>query len=105
MFAHLCICGVCACGCGVVCLSCLSCFCVCCGCFGGFVVCCVLFVFACLLFLFVVVFVFFVLADEMLSSGPSPVSVFSQCCPVGFRCLLTLCVERTCVPWSHVAQH
>ena len=40
---------------------------------------------------------------SMLSSGPSLVSAFSQCYPVSLRCLLTLCVERTCVPWSHVA--
>ena len=42
---------------------------------------------------------------SMLSSGPTLLSAFNQRYPVGLRCLLTLCVERTCVPWSHVAQH
>ena len=46
-----------------------------------------------------------VLDKSMLSSGPSLVSAFSQCYSVGLRCLWTLCLERTCVPWSHVAQH
>ena len=63
--------------------------------------------FACFSFHFIFLF-FFLLAfldKSMLSSVPSLVSAFSQCCSVSVHGFSTLCVERTCVPWSHVARH
>ena len=55
-------------------------------------------------FIYVFIFLFF-LGKFLRSSDPSFVCNSSQHCSVTLRGLSTLCVERTCVPWSHVAQH
>ena len=61
------------------------------------------FFFCCFALFFLPFLPFFVVDKSMLSSGPSLVSASSQRYSVCLRCLLTLCVEGTCVPWSHVA--
>ena len=65
----------------------------------------VFFFFLFFLFFFLILFFDFVLDKSVLSYGLSLVSAFSQRCPVSLRGFSTLCVERTCALWSHVAQH